>query len=155
MVTTKGIGVRHIRMLTCSLAVLVALGWAISVLSPVAGTYDDHAIVAVDGALFILTTQCSVDAAELRALMVANRPGTAFSLPMHIGTSGRNILVVPMWLPLVCLVVATICLPRRRRRIPIEDCQKCGYSLHKNTSGVCPECGEKVAERPAVPARQG
>jgi len=32
----------------------------------------------------------------------------------------------------------------RHRRIPSGHCQKCGYNLTGNTSGVCPECGEKI-----------
>jgi hypothetical protein len=31
-----------------------------------------------------------------------------------------------------------------KRRIPRGHCQKCGYDLTANVSGVCPECGEKV-----------
>lgn len=29
-------------------------------------------------------------------------------------------------------------------RIPPGHCQKCGYNLTGNISGVCPECGEKT-----------
>ncbi|MGQ9649774.1 MAG: hypothetical protein ACUVXJ_06675 [Phycisphaerae bacterium] len=29
-------------------------------------------------------------------------------------------------------------------RIPPGHCQKCGYNLTGNVSGVCPECGEKI-----------
>jgi hypothetical protein len=36
------------------------------------------------------------------------------------------------------------------RRIPPGHCQKYGYSLTGNVSGVCPECGEKV-DAEAVP----
>ncbi|MGQ9648765.1 MAG: hypothetical protein ACUVXJ_01495 [Phycisphaerae bacterium] len=32
-----------------------------------------------------------------------------------------------------------------RHRIPPHCCQKCGYNLTGNVSGVCPECGERVA----------
>jgi hypothetical protein len=30
------------------------------------------------------------------------------------------------------------------RRIPPGHCQKCGYNLTGNVSGVCPECGERI-----------
>ena len=30
-----------------------------------------------------------------------------------------------------------------------EHCAKCGYSLYKNTSAVCPECGTPIAAGPA------
>ncbi len=34
-------------------------------------------------------------------------------------------------------------------RIPSGHCQKCGYDLTGNVSGVCPECGAKVDAPPA------
>jgi hypothetical protein len=27
-------------------------------------------------------------------------------------------------------------------------CDRCGYNLTGNTSGICPECGLKIGERP-------
>lgn len=30
---------------------------------------------------------------------------------------------------------------RDRRRIPPHCCQRCGYNLTGNVSGICPECG--------------
>jgi hypothetical protein len=30
------------------------------------------------------------------------------------------------------------------RRIPPGHCQKCGYNLTGNVSGICPECGERI-----------
>lgn len=49
----------------------------------------------------------------------------------------------------VCLVAAalTIWLLGRwghERLSPPGDCQKCGYNLTGNKSGVCPECGERI-----------
>jgi predicted amidophosphoribosyltransferase len=38
-----------------------------------------------------------------------------------------------------------------RRRIPPGHCQKCGYDLTGNVSGICPECGTPV-EREGSPA---
>ncbi len=37
----------------------------------------------------------------------------------------------------------------RRRRARMHLCEKCGYSLTGNTSGVCPECGIKLVEVPS------
>ncbi len=34
---------------------------------------------------------------------------------------------------------------RRRRRRRRGQCMLCGYNLTSNTSGVCPECGQKVS----------
>jgi hypothetical protein len=33
---------------------------------------------------------------------------------------------------------------RRRHHRPMNPCPRCGYSLIGNTSGVCPECGERI-----------
>jgi len=37
------------------------------------------------------------------------------------------------------------------RRIPTGHCQKCGYNLTGNVSGVCPECGTPI-KREGKPA---
>ena len=33
-----------------------------------------------------------------------------------------------------------------RRRFPAGHCQRCGYDLTGNVSGVCPECGSEVKQ---------
>jgi rubrerythrin len=33
----------------------------------------------------------------------------------------------------------------RRSKTRFGHCQKCGYNLTGNVSGVCPECGEKAS----------
>ncbi len=62
------------------------------------------------------------------------------------GQFGRRwTALVPLWLPLLMVMVPTAILWwRDRRRIPPGHCQKCGYNLTGNVSGTCPECGEKV-----------
>jgi hypothetical protein len=53
-------------------------------------------------------------------------------------------VILPMWIPFLTFGGPTAFLFwRDRRRIPPGHC-RCGYSLTGNTSGVCPECGEKV-----------
>jgi len=54
-----------------------------------------------------------------------------------------NHLRIPLILPFVIVAVPTACLwwLEYRRRIPPGHCQKCGYDLTGNVSGVCPECG--------------
>jgi predicted Zn-ribbon and HTH transcriptional regulator len=43
-------------------------------------------------------------------------------------------------------VIPTAILFRRdRRRFPPSHCQRCGYDLTGNMSGVCPECGLAVS----------
>ena len=48
---------------------------------------------------------------------------------------------------LVAIPVAYL-LSRDRPKIPPGHCQKCGYDLTGNTSGVCPECGEPTCPIP-------
>lgn len=50
----------------------------------------------------------------------------------------------PLWIPFVLIAVPTAFLWYGDRYIPPGHCQKCGYDLTGNTSGVCPECGERI-----------
>jgi len=62
-----------------------------------------------------------------------------------IPIGGYRGVQVPLWL----VTAATAGLPLlwaarwllRRRRVPGGHCQRCGYNLTGNVSGVCPECG--------------
>ncbi len=55
---------------------------------------------------------------------------------------------VPFWMPfLIVASPTTILWWLDRRRIPPGHCQKCGYNLTGNVSGVCPECGEPIARQ--------
>lgn len=61
---------------------------------------------------------------------------------------------LPLWLMLIAVALPTWFLWRRdRRRIPPGHCQRCGYNLTGNTTGVCPECGQRLRTRPG-PASQ-
>ena len=52
---------------------------------------------------------------------------------------------VPLWIPFLLFAMPTVFLWwLDRRRIPPGHCQKCGYNLTGNVSGVCPECGETI-----------
>jgi len=56
-----------------------------------------------------------------------------------------NYVWVALWLPLLLTAIPTAWLWHRdRRRIRPGCCLRCGYDLTGNTSGVCPECGDKV-----------
>lgn len=60
---------------------------------------------------------------------------------------------LPLWLVFLLAFVPTACLwyrDARRwychwRRFPPGHCARCGYDLTGNTSGVCSECGLKLA----------
>ena len=53
--------------------------------------------------------------------------------------------VLPCWVPIAIVAVPTAVLWwLDRRRYSPGHCQKCGYDLTGNVSGVCPECGEPL-----------
>ena len=55
---------------------------------------------------------------------------------------------LPLWFVLAITAIPTaILFYRDRRRIPPGHCQKCGYNLTGNVSGICPECGEPIPIR--------
>jgi hypothetical protein len=58
---------------------------------------------------------------------------------------------LPLWIPLVVVAVPTAFLWHRDRRMPPGHCQKCGYDLTGNVSGVCPECGTAVKSEGETP----
>ena len=60
--------------------------------------------------------------------------------------SGGNVNgEIPLYGFLLAAAIPTIILWRRDRRHPPGHCQRCGYDLTSNVSGVCPECGTPVA----------
>jgi len=56
-----------------------------------------------------------------------------------------------LWI--VCVPSVLLLLFGFRRVFPPGHCHKCGYDLAGKTSGVCPECGETISERPAPEKR--
>jgi len=79
---------------------------------------------------------------------IAGGPATASApIPPGPGTvvAAGQALILPLWIPFLLVAVPTsIWFRRDRRRIPPHCCQRCGYDLTGNTSGVCPECGAKA-----------
>ncbi len=53
-------------------------------------------------------------------------------------------ITCPLWVPFIIVLVPTAYLFYRDRRHPRGHCQKCGYDLQGNVSGVCSECGTEV-----------
>jgi len=61
--------------------------------------------------------------------------------------------LLPLWIPFVIFAIPTASLWWiDRRRIPPGHCQRCGYNLTGNVSGLCPECGTPI---PAGNAPEG
>jgi hypothetical protein len=61
-----------------------------------------------------------------------------------IGTITTGLLI-PLILPFLLVALPTAFLFwRDRRKIFHGYCQKCGFNLTGNTSGICPECGERI-----------
>ncbi len=52
---------------------------------------------------------------------------------------------LPLWIPCVLFSLPTTVLWwLDRRRMRLGHCQRCGYNLRGNVSGVCPECGSAM-----------
>ncbi len=78
-----------------------------------------------------------------------------YNFPMSMQIEDGSNLSADIDLPLQLLLAATIVptallwyLDRRRHRP--GHCRRCGYSLTANTSGICPECGQRVPAAPAA-----
>ncbi len=75
-----------------------------------------------------------------------------WALLVHHSARGDRRIRVPLWIPFLLVAVPTACLWwRDRRRIPLGHCQKCGYNLTGNVSGVCPECGKAISDMSGSP----
>jgi len=75
--------------------------------------------------------------------------------PLPFASPGGNVIVVPLWIPVLLFAVPTAFLFWRDRRIPSGHCRQCGYDLTGNVAGVCSECGAAVPERASVPPGEG
>ena len=57
----------------------------------------------------------------------------------------RTFLFLPFWIPMMLSALISLSFYRRvKRRSQRGFCIKCDYNLTGNTSGVCPECGERI-----------
>ena len=52
---------------------------------------------------------------------------------------------VPLWIPLVLVMLTTALIWRSDRRPRAGHCERCGYNLTGNVSGICSECGTRIA----------
>lgn len=62
---------------------------------------------------------------------------------------------IPIWmLFLASSFMSWLCYFRARPIQPREQCRNCEYDLTGNTSGVCPECGTRVADDHRLPTAE-
>jgi hypothetical protein len=74
------------------------------------------------------------------AITTPRIPGDSYIYKSSTGVSLWFLLLLSMLLPLAIFRGPY----RRYRRLMSGHCQKCGYNLTGNTSGICPECGERI-----------
>ena len=64
-------------------------------------------------------------------------------LPASLRVFGMLAIIMPLWLPfLVAAIPTAILWHRDRRTVNPGCCQRCGYNLTGNVSGICSECGK-------------
>lgn len=71
----------------------------------------------------------------------------------RICSNRSNLFTVSLWLPFALFAIYPICVLargpiRRWWRRKQGRCINCGYDLHANESGLCPECGTSVPNDP-------
>ena len=134
--------------------VLIVAAWGASlrweVLFVVVET--DTAVVLVDGIVFVMWANYTLPPGNLGEpgwRVTRHDHGGAFQsqygflwpapfVPLGLGGADR----IPCWFLLLVAAIPTVFLFwRDRRRYPPGHCQKCGYDLTGNESGVCSECG--------------
>ena len=82
-----------------------------------------------------------------RSLRVRMRQVCGLRLPTCFVSSRKGSpltysALIPLWIPFLVSVIPTCILWLLDRRNKIGVCDKCGYDLTGNVSGVCPECGK-------------
>jgi hypothetical protein len=66
--------------------------------------------------------------------------------PAYRAGPERGRYVLPLWIPAALGAIVAAWLRRRDGLYALGHCQKCGYDLTGNKSGVCPECGTKLKD---------
>ena len=62
----------------------------------------------------------------------------------HFVSGGVSVLYVPLWLPFLVVAIPSVIVWWRSRRARRGHCERCGYNLAGNVSGICPECGTAI-----------
>ena len=66
---------------------------------------------------------------------------TVLSIPPGIGLGVMAAILIIV----ACVLSQVIYFCLRKCKVTPGFCQGCGYNLTGNTSGICPECGERVS----------
>jgi len=70
--------------------------------------------------------------------------------PFHVHDTIFPVLAVLLVVGLASVAVMTIHNSRRWFRRRRFECERCGYDLTGNVSGVCPECGQRISNGSAA-----
>jgi hypothetical protein len=128
------------------LSTTLATSWVSSLFVGATWIGAEHGVWVMAGAISGGTVEHQGD--DMHALPVTLAPSRhlrAKWLPSIRTRPGRWGVLVPFWMPFLLVAIPTAYLWHLdRRRFPRGHCQRCGYDLTGNVSGVCPECGEKV-----------
>lgn len=121
---------------------IASMRWQIFYVSPDASARFDEGILTLTWGFPRQEPFKSVRGWSAREMQ--HRTGFRFLFPRMIdASSGGTIVDFPLWCVTLPLGIATGLLwYADRKRTPPGHCRRCGYNLHGNTSGRCPECGE-------------
>jgi len=144
------------------LSLLILTSWAISLKYEASVVISPNWVVAfgrgfVGGGIARLNARTSFG--ESNGLQEHSSADLGFKWPdiaINVRTGPHDVVsfaFLPFWLVLLLTALPTAWLWHRdRRRIRPGCCIRCGYDLTGNTSGVCSECGEKIAGATPPPA---
>ena len=113
-------------------------------------------VVLLGFALGCATTGCVLIKNAL-AVLIPNAPGVYIVLLLAGSASIPSLSVCVVNGLCYAAVAFLIALILPKPRIPVGQCQNCGYDLTGNVSRVCPKCGRKIENRPGPgrPIRRG
>jgi hypothetical protein len=132
--------------ITLAVATFVAVAWGMSLATGWLGIYGRYsAVECVDG---VLTFAWSDDLGFLQGFWFHyGRPRSAFEfrkVSLGLDEMSAYIISCPAWLLVATGIAISMAIRPRTKRQGRDLCVNCGYSLTGNTSGVCPECGERI-----------